>query len=130
MELDNHTDMRAEEFISENRGKPTRRMQQPTVGSHTFWDPSRTDSTYTLNRVMMAAASTDGTFVPEIHGQSWVGNDRTAHPYTEEEHNMLKKAYQAVGAGYKDLNRGDLRSMELETTNKVSPVKAFRGYAR
>jgi hypothetical protein len=43
---------------------------------------------------------------------------------------MLKKAYQAVGAGYKDLNRGDMRSMELETTNKVSPVKAFQGYAR
>ena len=130
VELDNHTDMRAEEFISETRGNPTRRMQQATRGSHTFWDPTRTDSTYTLNRVMMAAAATDGTFVPEIHGQSWVGNDRTAHPYTRQEQDMLKKAYQAVGAGYKDLNRGDLRSMELETTNKVSPVKAFQGYAR
>jgi hypothetical protein len=122
--------MRAEEFISEDRAKPTRRMQQPARGTHTFWDRTRTDSDYTMNRVMMAVASTDGTFVPEIHDHSWVGNDRTAHPYTKEEHDMLKKAYQAVGAGYKDLNGGDLRSLELETTNTVSPIKAFKGYSR
>ena len=123
VELDNpiHLDMRAEEFISETRGTPTRRMQQSTRGSDRF---------YELNRIMMAAAATDGPFVPDIHGQSWVGNDRTAHPYTQQEQDMLKKAYQAVGAAYKDLNRGDMRSMELETTNKVSPVKSFKGYAR
>jgi len=122
--------MRAHEFIVERHARPTKRQQQSSRGLNTFWDRSRTDSDYTLNRVMMAAASTDGTFVPEIHDHSWSGNDRTAHPYTKQEQDMLKKAYQAVGAAYKDLNSGDLRSMELDSTNTVSPVQAFKGYAR
>jgi hypothetical protein len=122
--------MRAHEFIAENHARPTARQKQSSKGLNTFWDKTRTDSDYTLNRVMMAAASTDGTFVPDIDDHSWSGNDRTAHPYTQQEQDMLKKAYQAVGAAYKDLNRGDMRSMELETTNKVSPVKSFKGYAR
>lgn len=122
--------MRAHEFIAEDHAHPTKRQKQSSRGLHSFWDKTRNDSDYTLNRVMMAAASTDGTFVPDIHDHSWAGNDRTAHPYTEEEENMLKKAYQAVGAAYKDHNHGDLRSMELGTTNKVSPVQAFKGYAR
>jgi hypothetical protein len=122
--------MRAYEFISENQTLPTKRQKQSSKGLNTFWDKSRTDSDYTMNRVMMAAASTDGTFVPDIDNLSWAGNDRTAHPYTKQEQDMLKKAYQAVGAAYKDLNHGDLRSMELETTNKVSPVVAFKGYGR
>lgn len=122
--------MRAHEFIAEDHARPTPRQKQSSKGLNTFWDKTRTDSDYTLNRVMMAAASTDGTFVPDLDSHSWAGNDRTAHPYTEEEHNMLKKAYQAVGAAYNDLNHNDLRSLELDTTNKVSPVNAFKGYAR
>jgi hypothetical protein len=43
---------------------------------------------------------------------------------------MLEKAFQAVGSDYEDLNRGDLKSKELESTNKRSPVQAFKGYAR
>ena len=122
--------MRAYEFIAEDHARPTARQKQSSRGLNTFWDKTRTDSDYTLNRVMMAAAATDGTFVPDIDDHSWSGNDRTAHPYTQQEQDMLKKAYQAVGAAYKDLNHGDLRSMELETTNKVSPVVAFKGYGR
>jgi len=122
--------MRAHEFIAEDHARPTPRQKQSSRGLNTFWDKTRTDSDYTLNRVKMAAAATDGTFVPDIDDHSWSGNDRTAHPYTQQEQDMLKKAYQAVGAAYKDLNRGDLRSMELETTNKVSPVVAFKGYGR
>jgi len=37
---------------------------------------------------------------------------------------MLEKAYQAVGADYTDVNKGDMRSQELESTNKSSPVAA------
>ena len=122
--------MRAHEFIAEDHARPTTRQKQSSRGLNTFWDKTRTDSDYTLNRVMMAAAATDGTFVPDIDDHSWSGNDRTAHPYTQQEQDMLKKAYQAVGAAYKDLNHGDLSSMELETTNKVSPVVAFKGYGR
>ena len=35
---------------------------------------------------------------------------------------MLEKAYQAVGADYTDINKGDMRSQELTSTNKTSPV--------
>lgn len=122
--------MRANEFIQESRGKITRRQQNPTVGLNLFFDPSRTDSTYTLNRVMMAVASTDGTFVPDMNDESWIGKDRSAHPYTEEEQQMLIKGYKAAGAEYKDLNKGDLKSEEHPAVNTTSPMQSFKGYPR
>ena len=79
---------------------------------------------------MMAVASTDGTFVPDLDGESWIGKDRSAHPYTEEEQQMLIKGFKAAGAEYKDLNNGDFKSQELPAVNITSPVKAFKGYPR
>ena len=122
--------MRATEFIQESRGKITKRHQNASVGLNLFFDPSRTDSTYTLNRVMMAVAATDGTFVPEMNDESWIGKDRSAHPYTEEEQQMLIKGFKAAGAEYKDLNKGDLKSQEVPSVHVTSPVKAFKGYPR
>ena len=122
--------MRANEFIQESRGKITKRQQNASVGLNLFFDPSRTDSTYTLNRVMMAVASTDGTFVPDLDGESWIGKDRSAHPYTKEEQQMLIKGFKAAGAEYKDLNNGDLKSQEVPSVHVQSPVKAFQGYPR
>jgi hypothetical protein len=43
---------------------------------------------------------------------------------------MLKQAFKAAGADYTDLNAGDMDSEELESTNKQSPVVAFKGYPR
>ena len=37
---------------------------------------------------------------------------------------MLKQAYKIVGANYQDINKGDMKSKELDSTNKVSPVPA------
>jgi hypothetical protein len=123
--------MRAQEFvIQESRGKITPRQQDASVGMNLFFDPSRTDSTYTLNRVMMAVACTDGTFVPDMNDESWIGKDRSAHPYTKEEQQMLIKGFKAAGAEYKDLNKGDLESRELPTVNIKSPMQAFKGYPR
>ena len=122
--------MRALEFVQESRGKISKRQQNASVGLDLFFDPSRTDSTYTLNRVMMAVAATDGTFVPEMNDESWIGKDRSAHPYTKQEQQMLVKAFKAAGAEYKDLNKGDFNSEELPGVNITSPVKAFKGYPR
>jgi len=122
--------MRATEFVQESRGKITHRQQDASVGMNLFFDPSRTDSTYTLNRVMMAVAATDGTFVPDMDDESWIGKDRSAHPYTEEEQQMLVMAFKAAGAEYKDLNKGDFKSKEIPGVNITSPVTAFRGYPR
>jgi hypothetical protein len=35
---------------------------------------------------------------------------------------MLKQAYKAVGANWKDINHGDLDSDELNSINTTSPV--------
>lgn len=122
--------MRAHEFISEAKGKPSKRQRYATVGLHTFTD-SNYDRTYLLNRVMMATASTDGTFVPKIEQNGWSSKMNTAHPYTKQEHDMLKMAYQAAGAPLvDDLNDGDLKSDELDSTNYTSPIKPFKGYKR
>jgi hypothetical protein len=79
---------------------------------------------------MMAVACTDGTFVPELDGESWAGRHDIAAPYTKQEADMLKQAYKATGSWNQDLNHGDLESRELESTNKQSPVKGFAGYPR
>lgn len=123
--------MRANEFITERDGKIGKRRQAATVGLTIFGDNERANSDYTLNRVMMAVAMADGSGdVLDMDEKSWIGKKRGAYPYTRIEHEMLKQAFKAAGAEYKDLNLGDLDSEELESTNKQSPIKAFRGYPR
>jgi hypothetical protein len=60
--------------------------------------------------------------VPDTDKESWVGKWKIAAPYSQAEQDMLEKAYQAVGANYQDINDGDMRSQELKSTNKSSPV--------
>ena len=123
--------MRATEFVAEDRvGKMSKRQNQATVGLNKFRDAQFADRVYELNRIMMAVASTDGTFVPDLDGESWAGRNNIAAPYTPEEQDMLKKAYQAVGSHHEDLNNGDLRSQEHPAVHVTSPVKAFAGYPR
>jgi hypothetical protein len=123
--------MRSREFISEmHDGKIGKRRQCATRGLNKFSDAERWNSDYTLNRLMMAVASTDGTYLPDVDAKSWAGKGKTAHPYTEEEQAMLKQAYKAIGAKYTDLNHGDMDSEELPSTNNLSPLKGFKGYPR
>jgi hypothetical protein len=124
--------VRAREFVAEADGNAriSKRNQSGTRGLNTFSDGERWNTDYTLNRVMMAAACTDGTFVPDIDKKSWFGKGKTAHPYTEQEQDMLKMAYKAAGANWSDLNSGDMDSEEINSTNTTSPVKSFKGYPR
>jgi hypothetical protein len=122
--------MRAHEFITESgKGKVSDRQQQSTVGLNIF-ATTQYDRTYDLNRVMMAVASTDGVTVPDLNRESWVGKNNTAHPYTQVEQDMLKIAYKAAGIPFKDLNKGDLDSEELDSTQDQSPIKPFKGYKK
>lgn len=121
--------MRACEFITEQDGKIGTRRQAATVGLNTFSDSERTNSDYTLNRVMMAVACADGsTDAIDMDAKSWIGKKRAAFPYTQVEQDMLKQAYKAAGADYDDLNNGDLDSEEHPAVNTVSPVRGFKGY--
>jgi hypothetical protein len=122
--------MRANEFVFESKkGTISKRQQQSTRGLNIFAD-NQFDRTYDLNRVMMAVACSDGVNPIDIDSESWVGKNNTAHPYTKEEQAMLKLAYKAAGITYKDLNKGDLNSEELESTNTQSTIKPFKGYKK
>lgn len=125
--------MRASEFITEDtegNADISKRKQFATRGLNIFSDSERWNTDYTLNRIMMAVASTDGTFVPDIDEKSWIGKHKSAHPYTQEEQQMLKMAYKAAGAKYHDLNNGDMDSEEPPGGNTKSPVVSFKGYPR
>ena len=123
--------MRAQEFVVEaHSGQIGQRRQAATRGLMKFRDSEFQDRIYELNRVMMAAACSDGTTPIDLDGESWAGRYNTAHPYTEVEQRMLKQAFAACGSKWKDINHGDLKSKELESTNKRSPVTGFKGYPR
>ena len=123
--------MRSREFVTERDGKIGTRRQAATVGLNTFSDSERTNSDYTLNRVMMAVACADGSdSVIDMDEKSWIGKKRAAFPYTKVEQDMLKQAYKAAGAVYTDLNAGDLDSEEHPAVQTTSPIKAFKGYPR
>ena len=123
--------MRAKEFISEVKSGPVgKRRQNATKGLNTYGDGEHISGDYTSYRLGMAVAGADGITPPDIDAKSWIGKSKSTHPYTQEEQNMLKHAYAAVGAQYKDLNDGNLNSEELASTNTDSPVVAFKGYKR
>ena len=126
--------MRATEFITEDNepGKMSKRQRYATRGAHKFQDVDGRDRVYELNRVMMALAQANGESGENIDldSESWVGTSNMAFPYTEVEANMLKAAYKAVGSEWEDLNSGDMKSVELPTTNTESPIEGFKGYPR
>ena len=115
--------MRAKEFITEkNQAKITKRQSQSSRGINVYGDAERANSDYVAFRLGQAMACTDGTNTPDIDAKSWYGKKKTVHPYTDVEQQMFIKAAKVVGADYKDLNHGDMHSLELDTTNSVSPV--------
>ncbi len=123
--------MRAHEFITEaSNAKLTKRYRYATRGLHLVKDAEKWSTDYVMNRIMMAAACTDGTFVPDIDQKSWIGKGKSAHPYTKQEDDMLKMAYQAAGAQYDDVNNGDMDSEEPPGGNDKSPIVGFKGYPR
>lgn len=124
--------MRAHEFVTEalGHGNISKRKRYATRGLHVYTDNERINSDYALNRVMMAAACTDGDSIPDVPMHSFVGKYKSAHPYTEIDNKKLKAAYKAVGVGWEDMNEGDMDSDELDSTNIQSPLKPFKGYKR
>lgn len=117
--------MKVFEIITEVRQpKPTKRQGQSSKGMNIYGDKERSDSTYVAFKLGQAMASTDGKTKPEIDAKSWYGKKKTVHPYSKEEQAKFVQAAKVVGADYTDLNHGDMRSLELDSTNKTSPVAA------
>jgi hypothetical protein len=115
--------MKITEIISEaKQAKITKRQSQSSRGISIYGDAERANSDYVAFKLGQAMAGTDGKSAPEIDAKSWHGKKKTVHPYTDVENEMFKKAAKAVGASYTDINNGDMRSLELDSTNKTSPV--------
>jgi hypothetical protein len=123
--------MRASEFINEGVGKLHKHAEQATRGIHQLRDVGGYDRTYHLNRIMMAAAKADGKSRKpvDVDRASWAEKYNTAHPYTEEEHNMLHQAMATIPTEHHEVVPFG-KSMESHDTHKVSPVKGFKGYAK
>jgi hypothetical protein len=127
--------VRAQEFISEDRkGKIPGGHDNAMPGALRMRDNGGYDRTNHLNRVMMAAACHDGktknaVSKDKMDPASWVEKYNTAHPYTEEENNMIHGALKTIGADHHEVI-GDRRSLEHPDTHKVSPVRGFKGYPR
>ena len=124
--------MRAWEFITEGKKvpNPPEHHHGPLTGLHRFAD-STYDRYYLLNRVMMAAASTDGKTKPDLDSDSWASRYNISHPYTQADQDKLKMAYKAAGVKkFDDMTNGDISSKEVQGANTASPVKPFKGYKK
>ena len=112
--------MKASEFITEGK-PPPKRYREATRGLHTFGNDY---STYDMYRLMLAVACSNGyNELPDhVVPENWIGLNGVSIPLSHVEHQMLLKAYKKLGIDARDLNNGDLRSMELKMVNKTSPV--------
>jgi len=114
--------MKIKDIIIETKGTLPDRARRATRGLNKFTDGKKWNSDYTLYRLGLALAATDGKTMPEVDEESWLGKWKLTAPYSQEEQDMLKLAYKAVHADHEDMNHGDLRSQEGPTINKDSPV--------
>lgn len=114
--------MKIRDIIQESVGELKDRQRRATRGLNRFTDGKKWNSDYTLYRLGLALAATDGKTMPEVDEESWLGKWKLTAPYSQEEQDMLKLAYKAVHANHEDMNHGDLRSQEGPTIQKTSPI--------
>lgn len=116
--------MKINEIIAEGHdGKKPKHLTQDT-GQWKFRDSGGYDRAYNLNRVMMATAMADGSDKPlDMDQASFVEKFNVAHPYTEEEHNMMKQAFKTVDSEVQHIEP-DHKSREHPDTHKQSPIQA------
>lgn len=121
--------MRATEFIVEGEGKMPKEAEQATPGTHKVRDVGGYDRVYHMNRMMMAMAKADGKSKKPVKmdNASYVEKFNTAHPYTEEEHNMIHQAMATIPTEHQQVVPFS-KSAEMGDTNKTSPLSGFKGY--
>ena len=86
-----------------------------------FTDPDGWDRTHHLDRVMRAAAQSDGRGAKiDVDVNGWAGKYNTAHPYSVEEEHIMDDVYKSLGT---DVHRSidDKRRKEKSDVNTTSP---------
>ncbi len=114
--------MKINEIIIEGKiGDKPKYSKNSDTGEWIFRD-NGTDRVYNLNRIMMAAAMSDGSGNPvDMDEASWVEKNNMARPYTEAEHGMMKGAFATVKSEYNQ-SSSDHKSQEADDVHKISPV--------
>jgi len=115
--------MRAKEFIFEDETPLSDDHKSSQQAVHRMRDVGGYDRVYHMNRIMMAAAVADGkgTGAVDVPASSWSEKYNTAHPYTDEEYNMVKAALNTIPSDHNVVS-DDRKSRELDSVNKASPV--------
>jgi hypothetical protein len=115
--------MRAKEFMAESDGKMHKHHADVQQGVMRSRDVGGYDRVYHMNRMMMATAMADGESEKpvDMDEASWMEKYNTHHPYTEEEHKMIKAAMNTIPTDSKEINPWS-KSVEPDDTHKVSPV--------
>ena len=121
--------MRLSEIVSEARVTKLRKgVKNAQRSVETVRDPDGIDRFYHLNRMMMAMAVADGsnTKAVDVPISTWAEKNNTAHPYTDEEHNMVHAALNTIPSKHKAISKRS-PSKELPSVNKSSPVPQNSG---
>jgi predicted ABC-class ATPase len=121
--------MRLSEIVSEAKVTKLRKGARDAQRSvETVRDPDGIDRFYHLNRMMMAMAVADGsnTKAVDVPISTWAEKNNTAHPYTDEEHNMVHAALNTIPSDHRAISKRS-PSKELPSVNKSSPVPQNSG---
>lgn len=119
--------MRAREFIVELSVKPSGKMhpdhEKAANGGILSRDVGGYDRTYHMNRLLMAAAMSDGDMTKPISmdASSFVEKYNVAFPYTDVEHLMMLHAMSTIPTDGGELTKR-AKSQEPDDTYTQSPV--------
>jgi len=125
--------MKIKDIITEDHQStpaPVPKHHEPIMGkAFVFRDSGGLDRMHHLYRIMLAAAVADGKStdaIPGIDGLTWHSKNNTAHPYTQEEYNMMKSAFATIGADWDEPVTTPQREHEevnkTSTTRQVGPI--------
>lgn len=126
--------MRAQEFITEQRGKLPDEIIGPMQNTYiipglTSQDPYRT---YRFG-VAIARARAQEKFdqpVPEFHEEGAFGEHAVVIPFNDQEKSIIDKAITMTGLSGGTKSVSSKHSREPKSTNSTSPIKSFKGYPR
>jgi hypothetical protein len=123
--------MRAREFIAEASKIPKSQISAvPGMNTHPNLDNSSPYAPWRFAAHFLAGADGKNPYehIPEREGPS--GQALVTVAFSSEEEAMIRQAEKAFGIEAKRLQLTPPGSTELDTIQKTSPVRAFKGYKR
>ena len=123
--------MRAREFVVEASKFPKSQVSAvPGMNTHPNLDNSSPYAPWRFAAHFLAGADGKNPYehMPEREGPS--GQALVTVAFSSEEDAMIRQAEKAFGIEAKRLQLTPPGSTELDTIQKISPIRAFKGYGR